>query len=417
MFKKSERSDAAEAAKSNLYDSGLLTRPDDDKIPPRLIARVGDLLWIIVLAIGIAFCFFASSFCITLLLAAFFSILFDPVITHLERWLIPRPVSAALGIFLGMACVAFLIYAGYGKVTSFAEDLPQYTTRIRDTLKPISQKIQKVQESAGSLNPANAGTAPKKVPVVRLNEEPTWPSYLVRGVGSVWGAIIIGGVVPFLMFFMLVRKDHLSLWAANAFGDRVNVDQFSARLNGMVRGFVFGNLMVGSLLALVSVGAFYAIHMHGAVAVGIASGLLNLVPFVGLILAAVLPLLAATLQFGSAGPFVIIVLTVLILHLIANNLLIPHLIGSRINIGPVAATVGMLFWGWLWGVMGLLLAVPLTAFVKLVADCHPSLIHVSNLLAQKPRPLPRWAVSSQATIIRAIPYFRPKVTTKAKSEE
>ena len=67
------------------------------------------------------------------------------------------------------------------------------------------------------------------------------------------------------------------------------------------------------------------------------------------------------------------------------NVLIPKFIGSRVEIGPVAATVGILFWGWLWGVLGLLLAVPLTAFVKIVADSHPSLIHLSNLLAVTPR--------------------------------
>jgi predicted PurR-regulated permease PerM len=60
-------------------------------------------------------------------------------------------------------------------------------------------------------------------------------------------------------------------------------------------------------------------------------------------------------------------------------------------LGPVAATVGMLFWSWLWGATGLLQAVPLTAFVKLVADCHPVLLPISNLLAERPRAIPQWA--------------------------
>jgi AI-2E family transporter len=64
------------------------------------------------------------------------------------------------------------------------------------------------------------------------------------------------------------------------------------------------------------------------------------------------------------------------LHLASANLLIPKFMGSRVNIGPVAATVGTLFWSWIWGAVGLLLAVPLTAFVKLVADCNPSSIHI-----------------------------------------
>jgi hypothetical protein len=74
----------------------------------------------------------------------------------------------------------------------------------------------------------------------------------------------------------------------------------------------------------------------------------------------------------------------------------------------------MLFWSWLWGGIGLLLAVPLTAFVKLVADCHPALLPISNLLAETPRPLPRWAEVGQATVARAIPFLRDRFHVRQK---
>jgi AI-2E family transporter len=96
------------------------------------------------------------------------------------------------------------------------------------------------------------------------------------------------------------------------------------------------------------------------------------------------------------------------LHLVSANLLVPKIIGSRVNIGPVAATIGMLFWSWVWGGVGFLLAVPLTAFVKLVADCHPALLPIANLLAETPRPIPRWAQVGRATVTRAIPFLRDR---------
>ena len=77
----------------------------------------------------------------------------------------------------------------------------------------------------------------------------------------------------------------------------------------------------------------------------------------------------------------------------------------------MAATIGILFWGWLWGVMGLLLAVPLTAFIKLIADLHPSFCHLSNMLALTPRPAPRWVRYSETALERAIPYLRPRPET------
>jgi predicted PurR-regulated permease PerM len=289
---------------------------------------------------------------------------------------------------------------------SFAEELPVYASKVQQTIEPISKKIQNFQQSAGNL--ANDVHATKKVPEVRLQQSPTWPDYLVRGVGSVWGALIIAGVVPFLTFFMLCTKDQMAIRMDGLFGSRIDAARFITNLNQMIRGFVAGNLIVGSVMAVATTLVLWSLGMKGAIALGIASGLLNLLPFLGLIAALVLPLAAALLQFNTLAPFVVIILTILFLHVVSANLLIPKFIANRVSIGPVAATVGILFWGWLWGVMGLLLAVPLTAFIKLVADLHPSLCHLSNMLALTPRPAPRWVRYGETALERAIPYLRPR---------
>jgi predicted PurR-regulated permease PerM len=278
-------------------------------------------------------------------------------------------------------------------------------------VEPLTKRIEKIQENAGKLNPAPAA---KKVPEVKVSEPPSWPSYLTRGVGSVGGAIVIAGVIPFLMFFMLIRKDHIYEWLCTTFARVTDVPKFVTRVTRMVRGFAGGNLIVGSTMAAIMIGVLVALRMDGATALGIASGFLNLIPFLGVVLASSVPLLAATLQFGSAGPFLIIALTVVALHLLSANVLIPKFIGSRVNIGPVAAMVGMLFWSWLWGGIGLLLAVPLTAFVKLVADCHPVLLPISNLLAERPRAIPQWALASGETVTRAIPFLRSRFRVRQK---
>ena len=371
---------------------------------PRPLVRVVGLLWVVVIAIIVAFAYFASSLCITFLLAGFLAILLDPIPTALERFRVPRLLSTALLIVTGVVLIGMLIHASYGKTSEIVEDLPDYADRIRDAFEPLNQRIEKVQKTAGQITAVTP--PPKKAPpVVRLNDQAAWPSYLIRGVGSVWGAIIVGGIVPFLMFFMLVRKSHLNLWMEHTFGETMNVPQFLERLTKMVRGFVLGNIVIGAVMAAATVGILYALKLQGALPLGIASGFLNLVPFMGAILAAALPLLAAILQFDSPAQFAIIVAAVVTLHILSANLLVPKFIGSRVNIGPVAATMGMLFWGWLWGVMGILLAVPLTALIKLISDCHPSLIHISNLLAEKPRTVPHWALAGTDRVVRAVPFL------------
>jgi len=369
-----------------------------------LLRRIATLLFILVAAVLAVFSYFASSICITVVLSAFLAILFDPVVVQLERLRLPRGVAAAAVVLGGMGLIGLLGYELYGKAADLAGELPAYSLRIQQAIEPLSRKIQKVQQSAGSLT--NEVQSTKKVSEVRLQESPSWPAYLVRGVGSVWGVLIIAGVVPFLTFFMLCSKNQVATRVDALLSSRADASGFISSVSQMIRGFVAGNLIVGSMMSVATTLMLMAIGMKGAIPLGIASGLLNLLPFFGLIISLALPLAGALLQFDTPGPYVVITLTIVVLHLVSANFLIPKFIATRVSIGPVAATMGILFWGWLWGVMGLLLAVPLTALVKLVADLHPSMSHVSNMLALTPRESPRWVRYGESAWERAVPYLR-----------
>jgi predicted PurR-regulated permease PerM len=393
----------AEESQSRVVEAVL---PSSISTSDQLLRRIAILLFILVAGLLTVFGYYASSICITVVLAGFLAILFDPVVVTLERLHLPRSLAAATIVLAGMSLIGLLGYALYGRAMSFAEELPIYASKVQQTIEPISRKIQDFQQSAGNLT--NDVHPTKKVPEVRLQGSPTWPDYLVRGVGSVWGVLIIAGVVPFLTFFMLCTKDQMAVRMDGLFGSRKDAARFITNLNQMIRGFVAGNLIVGSVMAVATTLVLRGIGMKGAIPLGIASGLLNLLPFLGLIVSLALPLAAALLQFNTPGPYIVITLTILFLHVVSANLLIPKLIATRLSIGPVAATVGILFWGWLWGVMGLLLAVPLTAFIKLVADLHPSLCHLSDMLALTPRPTPRWVRYGETALGRAIPYLRPR---------
>jgi predicted PurR-regulated permease PerM len=153
----------------------------------------------------------------------------------------------------------------------------------------------------------------------------------------------------------------------------------------MVRAFVLGNLIIGTFMALATAALLRELGVQGPMPLGVVSGSLNLVPFVGALLAAILPMGAALFQGLPVSTVAIICAVVVALHLISANLLMPRMIGKRVSISPVAATVGILFWGWLWGVIGVLLAVPLTALVKIAAEAHPAWSKLAELLAERPQ--------------------------------
>jgi predicted PurR-regulated permease PerM len=345
----------------------------------RMLTLIGVLLLI-------AFCFFASSICIVIVLAAFLAVLADPAVQFLERLRMPRFLAAGLVVLVGAVVMSVLFYGAYLKAMEFSDHFETYASRIHELIAPLSSRVQQVRESAGELIHE---AAPKEVPALRTRETPSWATYLMRGVGSIGGVLVIGGVVPFLVFFMLLVREKLYVMFKALAGTRLDIDSLLEKVKGLVIGYTIGNIFIGVLMSLASVIVFWLMGLKPAVSLGIASGMLNLVPFVGLVLALAVPLVAGLVQFHGASQFLIVIAVVALLHLITANLLLPRFVGSRLEIGPVAATVGLLFWGWLWGVAGILLAVPLTAVMKLLADSDPALAHLSNLLASNPRRLLR----------------------------
>jgi predicted PurR-regulated permease PerM len=367
-------------------------RQADVLLQSRLLRQVVLLLCILALALFVAFCYFASSLCITVVLSSFLAILVDPLIMYLERFRIPRMISAAVTIAGATILVVTMTYGSYKQVADVVDDMPFYARKIGEDLAPITRKIETVRDSAGRLT---AEVSTKKIPEVKVKGDyPEWTTYVIRGVGPVSGAALIVGAVPFLMFFLLIQKDRLKEKLAIVWGDAIDVSVLMTGVTQMVRGFVLGNLIIGALVALATIGALLAMHVQGAAILGVVSGFLNLIPFIGAIAGAVVPMGAAVIQDLPVTTLGVILATVVGLHIIAVNLLVPKFIGSRVSVSPVAATVGILFWGWLWGLIGVLLAVPLTALVKIVADSHPSLGKIGNLLAEHPEDIPPWSRAS-----------------------
>jgi predicted PurR-regulated permease PerM len=375
------------------------------------LKQIALFLGLILGTIVLAFCFFASSLCITIVLATFLAIVADPLVVRVAKIGLGRVLASGLVVVCFMLLAGTLTYVLYNRASAFADEFPSYAYRIQRAMAPLVSKFQRLEKNAQSITPLVEGS--KHVPEVTIKAVPmNWPSFLVRGVGSISGVLIMAGVLPFLVFFMLAGKDRMSVRVTNMFQDKMDVPKFVSNLGNMIRGFALGNLFVGCIMAAGTSLVFLVLGMKGAVTLGIVSGFLNLIPFLGLLLAAAVPLAAALLQFTTLGPFITIAITILLFHLVAADFLIPKLVGSRLLLGPVAVTIGMLFWGWLWGIMGLLLAVPLTALIKLIADSRPSLIHISNLLSDDPRPIPRLARFGEYTIQRVRPYLKGKTILK-----
>jgi predicted PurR-regulated permease PerM len=135
----------------------------------------------------------------------------------------------------------------------------------------------------------------------------------------------------------------------------------------MVRAFILGNLVVGLFMSVLSVGIFWFLHVPFFYFVGFISGFLSLVPYLGVVLA-IVPPLAVGVGAISPADVLIIAASVIALHIFAINVLYPMVLGRRLALNPLALTISLLFWGWMWGAVGLVLAVPITGTLKIIFD-------------------------------------------------
>jgi predicted PurR-regulated permease PerM len=176
--------------------------------------------------------------------------------------------------------------------------------------------------------------------------------------------------VPFLVFFMLAGKREvwhgtLQLFAASR---RTQVKETLEDLRIMLRDYVLWMTVVAVMVIGFSSLFFWMIGLEYPILTGIVSGVLNMVPYIGAVLAWIPAFMLALAKWQTFGWFALIAGVLTGIHVFALNLIAPQLVGRRLRLNAVAITVSLLFWGWVWGGMGLLLAIPITATLRVLCD-------------------------------------------------
>ena len=334
-----------------------------------------------VIAFGVimAICYVAGSVMQTVLVSILLAIILDPGVELLSAIRLPRSLSAFLLVLLLIAVVYLASLSLYRRADDFARELPQYSKIIRNMVLQVQRAAERFQRQEEQVIPPSR---PPRAQTVVVAEPPLLSRYLFPGVQTVYNLLLMVGFIPFLVFFMLGWKDHLTQSCVEAFAeaDRPGIANGLRTIATMVRRYLVANLLIGLLLSLAASGLFLVLGLRFPIILGLLAGFLNLIPYVGLPLSAVGPVLVALAQFHTVGPYLILIGCLIGFNLIGINFLFPKVVGARLNMNPVAVTLAILVWGWMWGAMGLILAIPITAGAKAVCDNVPELKRFGKLL-------------------------------------
>lgn len=324
---------------------------------------------IIAAGIVIAFCYWASSVLVTLLVAVLMAYFLDPVVNWLEEVHVPRALGSLAVVLVTLALIMFLAWSLLERIDQFGADWPNYRKPLRAAADVVQKKMALFEARVSEIETGNeeAATQPKPVAV---SEPHALRNAIFARLSSLYEFLLAATFVPFLVFFMLAAKRQvwhatMQLFPAT---ERTRVKQTLSDVTLVLRSYVVGTALVGLILVIASWIFFLGMHLEFPFLTALVSGMLNLVPYLGVVMSWMPPLLIGLKQYHSVGPFIGIFVVLLVLHLIAANLLVPALVGWSVRLNALALTVSLLFWGWLWGAMGLILAIPITAVIKVICD-------------------------------------------------
>ncbi len=334
-------------------------------------------LRVLAAAIILLFFYYAAGVVITVLLSILLAYFLDPAVEFLERLRVPRTVGAMVMVLL---LIAVLVAVGYGLATraeDFAANWPKYSALVRQAAGEVEGRISGLEKQVTPIEPG--GSAPQQGG--ERPEAAAVRSMLFRGIGSLYALFLEITFVPFLVFFMLAGKREvwhgtLQLFPAS---QRTRVKETLEDLRDVLRDYLAGMTLLTLMVILASSLFFWFLGLDFPMITGIASGLLNMVPYIGAVLAWLPAFIIALAKWRTFGEFALIAGGLMSIHVLALNLVAPQLVGRRVRLNAVAITISLLFWGWVWGGMGLILAIPITAALRVICD------HTESW-----RPIGRW---------------------------
>jgi predicted PurR-regulated permease PerM len=339
---------------------------------------------------------YAQSMIIPIVLGILISYALDPVVSWMSRLRVPRPIGAALLLLALVGGGCWLLYSLRFEAATIVEELPGAARRIRERLENnqpgTAAAIQQVQKAANELEKAaDAAASPPPAPkgVTRVQvEQPTVNvgDYLVSGSMGIATGIGQLVIILFLAYFLLAsgdlyRRKMVKIAGPSLTQKKITV-QILAEIDHQIAWFLLVQTFTSTIVAVATWIAFVAIDLKQAAVWGILAGVFNSIPYFGPVIVSGAIAAVAFVQFGTVEMAGIAAGVALVITSLEGFLLTPWLTSRAARMNAVAVFVGLLFWGWVWNVWGMLLAVPMMVVLKTVCDHVEEFKPVGELLGQ-----------------------------------
>lgn len=383
----------------------MLTRIPSGKSgenPPFDVVRIAAVF--VIISAALAFCYFTRSIIVPTVMAVFLSYVLSPFVEGLSRirlpgthWLFPRSIAVFVVVTLSLTLVTLLGVFVAEETVDFVGEIPQYQTEIADNITSVRTQILEWQNHVTAyLEPIRGDEAPvERVETDRSRELALWDTNgleVISGVSNyVFGSItslfnFMGQVMMclFVLFFLLLEGPILRTKAINILGTSLRRRRIALEImrnvNEDVQRYLFNRVATNAVLAVLVGLAYFAFGLKYAFLLGTLAGIFNFVPYVGPMVGGIFPALAAYMQFGDLASVFWVLAVYTFLTGTEGNIVTPIVLGKHLKLNSLAVLLACIFWGWLWGPIGLFLAVPIMAVFKAMAEHVDPLRPLGELL-------------------------------------
>ncbi len=300
-----------------------------------------------------------------------------PICRKLETWKVPRIVAIFICIILVIALITGLLLLVINQFSLFSEELPIYSIKLKDLLS----KLQILIEQKLHIRKGKQGAELQKYGLEALKNSGDYISGFLSSTSSI---LANAALVPIYVFFFLYYRDFIRKFLHKVFVSTKNIkiDQVLSRIYFVIQNYLFGLFLVIFIVAILNSIGLLILGIDYAIFFGTFGAFLLLIPYIGITIGALLPITIALLTKDSPIYALGVLALFMSVQAFESNFITPYVVGSKVSINSFAAILALLLGGQLWGMAGLVLALPSIAILKVVFDNVDSLKPYGFLLGE-----------------------------------
>ena len=308
-----------------------------------------------------------ASIIVPLRFALLLAMLLNPLVTRLQGWRCPRTLAITLAVLFAMLALAGLAYFIGTQAAHFSESLPQ----LKQKLYELGEDAQRWAQDAFNMRKREVTEAVQKVKNEGMENGGSLVGQTLTAVGTLFAFFFL---LPVFTFLLLLYKKLLLTFIAKLFPpkDHDVLQDVLKNTKGVVQSYLKGLIFEAGIVALLNWVGLMIIGVEYALLLAVIGALLNLVPYIGMMIATTLPMVIA-LATGEPSDALWVLALYALVQFVDNNLIVPRVVASRVELNALVSILVVMIGGAIWGVPGMFLSIPLTAMLKVIFDRVPGL--------------------------------------------